>query len=184
MIAKLSQGGATLGAVSWGESASGDSNIYVNSDFTGGGVDTAPNNHGGPILDGGGSVNFDYSGIFPLMVSDASFGGGRAYVFYNVHTNNPDLEVGETYRVSYNAEKLEDRVNGQYSAAIAVSNPTNITPVSEQRRVVFGEGLTEVFYEFTVDDPSFTLQVRFGSGTTSTRSDIITYQNPALRKVS
>lgn len=154
-------------------------NLYVNPELAGGGLNTPPTNH----TVGFGTVEYDmvpsldYPGFFEFN-GNTDQDAGRAYLAYDLFDNNPTLEVGVPYR--YESEFF--LVDGSsYSAAITVSGDNNVTILANQPVAVQGVWVP-VWFEFTVDDPTFGLNIRAGTGTTAVSPFFTKVRRPTLSK--
>lgn len=145
--------------------------IYVNADLSGGaasgpsygGALNPPDNH---------VIGFGTADLFPTSQPDGSsfwtFNplevSGRAYLSYDLKANNPDLEVGKTYRFEL---LMRNNSANEYDAFVLLSNATGITVDPNLNSTLQGGETGLVFFEFFVTTTAFTGNLRYGSGTTA-----------------
>jgi hypothetical protein len=93
---------------------------------------------------------------------------GRSFLAYAVHTNNPGLDVDTLLRVEYDVEVVG--AGGDGVLVLSYSALTGITVLASDRFVAPGERRI-VWAIFRIDDPSYTIQIRVGTGVTTTRTE-------------
>jgi hypothetical protein len=150
-------------------------NLYVNPQFAGGGVNTACDGHE-VIFE---TNEYDYQpigdGYFEYL-SNTNDVNGRSPQQFALNVNNPDLVVGQTYLITYEYRNTSDL---NYGAAMAFTNDSGITITSEQRRAL-PNSQGKLFIEFTVDDPTYTANVRVGCGTTANNGVQLAISRPVF----
>ena len=134
----------------------------------------------------GHSLPFNTAPSLPIDNGDGTFdwyqnpsrASGRSFLSYNLETNNPGLTVGSKYRF----DGFVDTLAGNSTIVASVSGSGYTVTASELRCGQPGNSVN-VFAEFTIDDPTYTMEIRAGVGVTTNRTEELILRNPLLREV-
>ena len=149
-----------------------DDNLYVNFELAGGDPPTAHTVGFGTAL-----YSFDDigSGYFEFF-SNTSAISARAYLQYVVAVNNLALVVGNTYRFSVECENVS---GNNYAAALNLASVANVT-VGNTNTTSPPNLTVDLFAEFVVDTAGYTINIRYGTGTTSNNATVMKFRRPKL----
>lgn len=149
-------------------------NLYANPELAGGGLNTPPTDHG--VVFGTNEYDFEeyLPGIFQMQ---ANFNetNGRCPLAYDLGANNPDLVIGDRYRISWD---IENNSNNFYARGITVTGESNVE-VIELNQGVAATGVTTVSAVFR-PSAGYAAVIRIGNGTTANSSFWFTIRNPKL----
>lgn len=153
-----------------------EATLYVNAELTGGSdINNPPTNHGNVFSSTTATPTAIGDGFFQWEFN-AEEATGRGNLVYDIGANNPDLDVGTTYRISYECTKINA---GTYTAALSTTAFSNLTIVGSD--VVAVGGATRVLHiDFRVESAGYTGLVRFGCGTTANNDSHLIYRYPQL----
>ena len=155
-------------------------NLYPNAEFAGGGVNTPPNLHTFPFLTNGANVVPDpLRPGFNQVFSNTDNISGRSVLQFNVNGNTA-LTVGNTYRIQYRVQNLN---NQNYNVALGAFSPVDVTLGASFTRSAPGTTST-LFIEFTPTTAAWTLSVRIGCGTTANNTAQLLIDRPALEDIT
>ena len=150
-------------------------NLYLNPGLIGG---SPPTGHS--VGFGTNSYTMDFISLgFREQHANAAQSSGRCYMTYDRATNNPALEVGAQYRLSYEVEQITTST----TAVMSLPNPVNIT-VDAFDYSAIPTGTKTVFAEFTVNSVGYDVTVRIGQGITSNTSHQMKVRYPQLVKIA
>ena len=158
-------------------------NIYVNSEFAGASADAVgsdagvPNNHIYQFNTCETDVINNGDGTFDLITNPLITPSVRRNLVYPLSTNNPALDVGSSYRLSY--EVLRE---GSQSIVATVNSSANMT-IDDTSLSAPNLVPTEIYVDFTVDSLGYALQVRVGTGNNSNGQNKVTISNPKLIEI-
>ena len=159
-------------------------NLYLNFEFAGASPDAVGSDAGVPdnhiyqfdtcetdVIDNG-------DGTFDIVTNPLITPSVRRNLVYPLSTNNPALDVGATYRLSYDIIR-----EGSQSVVGTVNSFANMTIVDTS---LSAPNLipTEIFVEILVDSLGYELQVRVGTGNNSNGQNKVTISNPTLFKTA
>ena len=101
----------------------------------------------------------------------------RSFLQYDLATNNPNLEVGKSYRIEY----LVSVQTGSYTACLTLTGGSGLTTLNNNRTATGTPTLC--FYEFTIDSAGYAGEFRFGAGTTANNTNEVWVSNPRLFEI-
>lgn len=159
-----------------GGSIAPQATLYVNPEFLG---DPIPTAHERSFSGGTSTLTSRPNGFREWEFTTAT--NARDVGSYNIDLNNPGLEVGATYKLSYMCRK---NILGTYGAALSQANLSDITIIDSDTAISDTSGDKELYVMFTIDAPNYYGTIRFGSGTTTGRIDSLTYWEPKLVLIS
>lgn len=153
--------------------------LYVNPSFSGGddniaaGVTgVAPDSHGFAF----NTVDFTNNRDGSITInSDNTL--GRRNLTYDLAANNPNLEVGSTYRIEY----VVGNSGGSNPLVLGTSSITDVNIVSSSGSVPVAT-VGVVYVEFIPTSPNYALTIRVGCGPTTTNDAKVTISKPKLIK--
>jgi len=162
--------------------------FYANRELTGGAAS-------GPIAGAnpptGHEVGFPNADAAPLAPDENGFvrwefnpneATNRIYLaktFSNVDL--PQLQVGDRFRLQIEVEKMS--ASGTGGRAVVLTGNTGITITDSKVNCTDINQITICFFEFTIDDATWSAQFRFGLGTTVTASEYWEMGYPSLRNI-
>lgn len=148
-------------------------NLYTNPALAGG---PPPTNHAFIFETTDFAMGAIGDGRFAYVSNPSETASVRHVMAYQLEANNPLLDVGKTYRLSYQCLKVN---TGTYSAALVLTGTNNLTVLGQSTAAAFNETRT-LFIDFRIDDPAYTGIARVGCGTTANNSAHLVYDNPRL----
>lgn len=162
-------------------------NLYVNPELAGGGP-SGPAHGGANLPPTAHAIGFNTANAQPVEITPNVFewhtnydlqAGVRSYLAYDLTANNPGLEVGETYRASYEVEN----VGTEPGTVMTMSGVADITPTPVNINVAPGATET-VAIDLEVIGAGYTGQIRVGTGVTTSSSGAYIIRNPKFEKIS
>ena len=159
----------------------GAATLYVNAALAGG-DDSGPGNENPPDAHALQFLQTDFNPIpngdgltFRWESNPNEEADVRAVLAYQLHVNNPDLDVGSVYRISVLGQNLA----GLGTVATATNNVNNVDIIDSQRRIEAGE-TARVYYDILPQSAGWTFNLRFGTGVTTGRGERYQFTYPQL----
>ncbi|UPR31460.1 hypothetical protein IS519_21620 [Vibrio crassostreae] len=161
--------------------------LYKNAEFAGvAAPDTPPDGHEvASISDNQEWGVIDIGNGFNKIEINPNLASNRSVISYSMHQHDSELEVGATYRFSYQVYRHTD--SGNNAASLLVTNDAIGWEPSDgdvqDTRVSLGES-KRIFIDFIVLADSFSGVIRFGNGLTTSNSGHIDFWYPRLEKIT
>ena len=157
-------------------------NVYPNTQLAGG-APSGPSNGGQNNPPTGHTIPFNTGDSRPVLLDSGLWGWETNYNETSSRTalnkelaTIPNLQVGAVYRFAVNTQGSRS-----YTAALTLSNATNITVLDSFR--VSGTDVRVNYYDFSVDSPAYSANLRMGSGTTANNTVRVTIFNPRISRI-